>query len=223
MATPIKIKVVLENMPHEVSRKILVPQNINMMQLHYTIQLALGWTFSHMFQFCDKKWKSSIIASYGQDYDYDIIDVEETPADLVKLQDEFIEKRGAKPFWYWYDFGDDWWHKISFVKPGKKDLEIFIGAPKCVEAIGACPPEDVGGSHGYDQFLEIINDPKHPEYRDFRVWAGIPAGTEYITDYVDIQLINAYLTGYFFSPDWKLRADKFFKSSPTPFMQNLFF
>lgn len=222
MSTPIKIKVVLEGMPHKVFRKILVPKDINMMQLHYIIQLAMGWTFSHLFQFCDNKWKASIRVSYGDDDSFDMIDVEEKPADLVKLKDEFVENRDSKPFWYWYDFGDDWWHKISFIKPGKRDMDIFNEAPKCVEAIGVCPPEDVGGPSGYDRFLEIISNPKHPEYKGYRAWAGIPEGEKFNTDYVNIQLINAYLTGYFFSPDWKLTADKFFENAPTPFLKNLF-
>ncbi|MFN6944780.1 MAG: plasmid pRiA4b ORF-3 family protein [Cytophagaceae bacterium] len=222
MPNPIKLKINLEEMPYEISRKILVPHDINMMQLHYVIQLAMGWTFSHLFQFCDKKWKSSIIASYGLENDYDVFDVEETPADQVKLKSAFLEKGLGKPFWYWYDFGDDWWHKITFLKAGKKDIAEFEGAPKCVEAIGLCPPEDVGGSTGYDHFLEIINDANHPDHKDFRIWAGIPLGIKYETENINIKLVNAYLTGYFFSPDWKLSANKFFNTAPTPFLKNLF-
>jgi hypothetical protein len=30
----------------------------------------------------------------------------------------------------------------------------------------ACPPEDVGGTHGYKDFLEAIADPKHEQHRD---------------------------------------------------------
>ena len=34
------------------------------------------------------------------------------------------------------------------------------------------PPEDVGGVHGYANFLDIIADPDNPEYRDTKRWVG---------------------------------------------------
>lgn len=222
MSTPIKLKIVLENMPHEVYRKILVPGDINMLQLHYTIQLAMGWTFSHLFQFSDKKWKATIRASYGNIDDFDVFDVEESPADLVSLNDEFLEKRMGKPFLYWYDYGDDWWHKISFLKLSKEDTKLFKGAPKCVDAVGVCPPENIGGPSMYQDFYNIVSNPKSPEYNKFIKSNGLPNDFVYNTDYVDINVINAYLTGYFFSPDWKLRAEKLFEACPTPFLTNLF-
>jgi hypothetical protein len=36
----------------------------------------------------------------------------------------------------------------------------------------ACPPEDVGGVWGYENFLGIIRDPKHPEHDDTLAWCG---------------------------------------------------
>ncbi len=31
----------------------------------------------------------------------------------------------------------------------------------------ACPPEDVGGIEGYEDFLKAIGDPHHPEHEEF--------------------------------------------------------
>ena len=33
-------------------------------------------------------------------------------------------------------------------------------------------PEDVGGVHGYANFLDIIANPDNPEYRDTKRWVG---------------------------------------------------
>ena len=38
---------------------------------------------------------------------------------------------------------------------------------------GKCPPEDVGGPPGYENFLEAIADPKHPEHVDIMEWNGM--------------------------------------------------
>jgi hypothetical protein len=36
----------------------------------------------------------------------------------------------------------------------------------------ACPPEDCGGTWGYQNFLEIIQDPEHPEHEEMLEWVG---------------------------------------------------
>ena len=41
----------------------------------------------------------------------------------------------------------------------------------CIEGGRARPPEDVGGVHGYADFLDIIADPG-PEHRETKRWAG---------------------------------------------------
>jgi hypothetical protein len=153
---PIKLKINLENMPHTVYRKVLVPEDINMLQLHFIVQIAMGWEFAHLFQFRDKRTAATFIASIPleeDDFAFFAPRSKESKADEIKLKDHSQLANEAKPFWYWYDFGDDWWHKITFQKPSKKDREIFTGAPVCVEACGACPPEDVGGAWGYSVFL----------------------------------------------------------------------
>jgi len=35
-----------------------------------------------------------------------------------------------------------------------------------------CRPEDCGGPRGYEELLEIVSDPKHPEYQERREWLG---------------------------------------------------
>ena len=36
----------------------------------------------------------------------------------------------------------------------------------------ACPPEDVGGIWGHEEFLDAIRDPDHPEHEDYTEWIG---------------------------------------------------
>ena len=44
--------------------------------------------------------------------------------------------------------------------------------PGVVAGEGACPPEDVGGPHGYADFLEVLANPSDPEHDHLRGWAG---------------------------------------------------
>jgi hypothetical protein len=35
-----------------------------------------------------------------------------------------------------------------------------------------CPPEDVGGTWGYEEFLEAMADPDHERHEEFLGWRG---------------------------------------------------
>ena len=205
---PIKLKINLGNMPVSVFRRILVPEDINMMQLHHVIQIAMGWEFEHLFQFSDKKFRGSITIKIPFEDDFEYSEVEKP--EEITLQSSFQKLRDAKPFYYEYDFGDSWLHKITFQKPSKKDLEAFSGVPICVDAFGACPPEDVGGSWGYADFLDAINNKKHPEYEEFREWAGIEDKESYDETYVNVELVNESLSEYSKAKEWNVTSDDYF-------------
>ena len=83
-------------------------------------------------------------------------------------------------FQYLYDFGDDWGHEISVERA--YEVKSRRHYPKCLDGARICPPEDVGGASGYERFLEILDDPAHPEYHETLAWArefwsGIRFGT----------------------------------------------
>ncbi|MEM1219624.1 MAG: plasmid pRiA4b ORF-3 family protein, partial [Bacteroidota bacterium] len=44
--------------------------------------------------------------------------------------------------------------------------------PRCIKGKRACPPEDCGGIWGYMEMIEIMKNPKHPEYEDTLEWLG---------------------------------------------------
>ena len=71
---------------------------------------------------------------------------------------------------YVYDFGDDWRHVVSLeeILPRQKGVDY----PLCVDGARACPPEDCGGTRGYENFLNIIMDPSSEEHGSMLEWAG---------------------------------------------------
>ncbi|MDE1168192.1 MAG: plasmid pRiA4b ORF-3 family protein [Pseudomonas sp.] len=77
---------------------------------------------------------------------------------------------GTKVFDYLYDFGDDWEHRIT--------VETTIPAPPrkrvpyCIEGANACPSEDVGGPHGYEDFRAAMTDYNHPRFHEAQDWYG---------------------------------------------------
>ena len=52
-----------------------------------------------------------------------------------------------------------------------------------------CPPEDVGGPSGYQEFLEVIFEPGHEEFEHFRGWAG----GKFHAEEFDLKAVNGIL------------------------------
>ncbi|WVX48042.1 hypothetical protein ROLI_011200 [Roseobacter fucihabitans] len=81
-----------------------------------------------------------------------------------------LEDSGARSIRYIYDFSDSWEHRLQIgaftdAKPG----DLY---PRLTDISGRCPPEDVGGFPGYEEFLEAMADPKHPEHANLTEWYG---------------------------------------------------
>lgn len=202
MKIPLKLKIALQDLPHKCERTLLVPENSTMLQLHFIIQESFGWLNAHLFEFSDAKLRATMRVGTSDDFD-DFGGPDKLKAHKVFLKNSFLLENGANPFFYNYDFGDDWWHKISFLKVTQKDIDGFTGMPFCIKAEGKCPPEDIGGSWGYANFLEVIQNKKHPEHNEHRKWYGLGSSEVYNEHEVSIEEINQHLIDFFNSENWK--------------------
>lgn len=157
----IEIKVALEYIEPAITRVLQVPSTIRLDRLHLIVQAAMGWTNSHLYMF------EAGGATWGlPDPDFGGDDL---PANKTTLA-ELIEDTGTRTIRYIYDFGDSWEHKLeigNIIDPVPGDLY-----PRLTDISGRCPPEDVGGFPGYEQFLEAMADPKHPEHAHLKDWYG---------------------------------------------------
>ena len=141
-------------------RRLHVAANIALPRLHSVLQVAMGWTDSHLHSF----HIGDRVYSNGEDLE-ELNMLAEKGHALGSLLGETIREFG-----YEYDFGDGWEHRIVVESIGKPVPDWFY--PLCVAGERACPPEDVGGIHGYQEFLEAIADPDHEEHDRMLVWVG---------------------------------------------------
>jgi hypothetical protein len=160
-AAVLRLKVTLDDVEPKVLRRIEVPADIKLDRLHLTLQAALGWTNSHLFE----------IRARDVGWGLPSPDWPDGPLDArkVKLFD-VLEDAGTKTLRYLYDYGDGWEHTIKVERMIPADTNIAY--PRLIEATGRCPPEDVGGPWGYDELLEALADPDHERQAEIREWVG---------------------------------------------------
>jgi len=159
-----QLKVVLEGLP--VWRRLLVREDITLGFLHAAIQVAVGWTNSHLHQFeiGGKLYSDPRTNDDSFDDSPSVINEGKT-----RLMD--VVKAAGSEFIYEYDFGDSWMHIITVEKIYAPEPAIGFNVI-CLGGENACPPEDCGGPYGYEELLEIINDPEHEEYESMMEWLG---------------------------------------------------
>jgi hypothetical protein len=141
-------------------RTVEVPGAWSLEDVHLALQVAMGWTNSHLHQFKigDRVYGMVDVDDSG---DLEIEDERE-----YRLQD-LVQDGGS--FVYEYDFGDSWDHDVT-VK--KVTTVAKPPRPRCVAGARACPPEDCGGSGGYENLLEALADPEHEEHDSLVTWSN---------------------------------------------------
>ncbi|MBN1305664.1 MAG: plasmid pRiA4b ORF-3 family protein [Anaerolineales bacterium] len=177
-----QLKVTLKGSKPPIWRRLLVPENISLYELHAIIQIAMGWTNSHlhMFRIGEEIYGDPADDEYG-----DFGTKDETRSRLKKIAN--AEKI---TFRYEYDFGDSWDHTILVEKiiPAEKSTQY----PVCIAGKRACPPEDVGGLWGYENFLQAIANPDHEEHDEYIEWVG----GDFDPEAFDLDEVNEVLPDY---------------------------
>lgn len=152
----LKLKVTLADIRPPVWRRLLVPADMTLGDLHLAIQAAMGWHNSHLHDF------DTGLARYGDPGTTDDVE-DEHKASLSR-----ILGAGTSRLRYTYDFGDDWVHLI--VAEGTVPREEGRRYPACLGGKRACPPEDCGGPFGLANLLEAQADPSHPDHAEMSEW-----------------------------------------------------
>jgi Plasmid pRiA4b ORF-3-like protein len=149
-------------------RRIQVPESYSFWDLHVAIQDAMGWLDTHLHEFVLRDPRTGREQRFGIP-DEDFPDERPILPDCkVRVSDYVTEE--APLVVYVYDFGDDWRHTLTY--EGTWPAEPGRTYPACLAGARACPPEDVGGVHGFAEFLKAIADPKHPEHAEDLAWVG---------------------------------------------------
>lgn len=169
-----QLKVVLRGARPPIWRRLQVPSDMTLAELHRVVQVAMGWQNYHLHQF------EIAGVTYGVD---DGEGWGPAPEDEGRTRLDRVAGKGTR-FTYEYDFGDSWEHVITV----EDVLDAGPGRtyPVCIAGKRACPPEDCGGVWGYEGFLAAVADPDHEEHEQLLEWAG----GQFDSEYLDLAAVN---------------------------------
>ena len=135
-----RLRIELDEVTPPVIRRVEVPVTIRLDDLHFVLQIAIGWQNCHPFEFRVGETAWGLL---------DRDDPESSPraAETATLADVLAL---AKTFRYDYVYGEDWGHTVELeaierAAPG-------VDYPRLVSAQGRCPPAD-------ETFLQAIANP----------------------------------------------------------------
>jgi Plasmid pRiA4b ORF-3-like protein len=176
---PFQLKITLQNIEPPIWRRVLVPRELTLFELHHVIQIAMGWGDSHLHDFTIKRQR--YVFPHPDDFDDSIDEREILLCDVVRSRSKFV---------YQYDFGDGWDHDI-LVEKVVRDADA--PGPTCVDGARACPPEDSGGPWGYQQKLEAIANPDDEESEELREWMD----PDFDAELFNVDSVNKELRRFF--------------------------
>jgi hypothetical protein len=158
----LQFRIALRHIEPPIWRRLLVPDHLQLSQLHNVFQGAMGWTNSHLHEFDIGGLSYGPMDPEARAMGYPAFDEKH-----VRLWQ--FKRRPGITFTYIYDLGDNWEHDV--------EIEDFVSvtgdvAPKVLGGARKCPPEDVGSVDGYMTFVEAVLDPSHEEYEAMLTWVG---------------------------------------------------
>jgi Plasmid pRiA4b ORF-3-like protein len=157
-----RIHIELNGIDPTIWRRVEVPLTTSLKGLHEVIQAVMPFENCHLFRFDvdDKRYGIP-----NQEWNH----VHETlEAKNIKLGT--LVERGITALSYTYDFGDDWRHSVAIENVTAADTALDY--PRFIDGSRRAPPEDVGGIPGFEEFLEAMTKPRHPERQRLTEWYG---------------------------------------------------
>jgi hypothetical protein len=177
-----QLRVALRYIKPPIWRRILVPDNLLLGDLHPLLVCVMRWGGYHMHAF-----------RFGGGFN----PIEYSTHDMVMecgprvLDEDSVSlnqliRRKGQTFSYEYDFGDSWQHEIKVEKILPYDPAVAL--PVCLAGERACPPEDCGSFPGYANILRVLAKAETDGDRELLEWLG-----PYDPEEFDLEEVNRRL------------------------------
>jgi hypothetical protein len=153
-----RLLVELRHVTPRIWRQLIVPAAVPLAVLHDILQVAFGWSNSHLHRFSVGGVRFG--RANGQE-ELLVVDERAAPLGAIAVQGTTVTYR--------YDFGDDWEIRIQVeaVEPETPTTRIV-----CTAGARRGPLEDCGGPGGYENLIRVLGDPEDEAHAEMKRWAG---------------------------------------------------
>lgn len=171
-------------------------------QAHRVLQAAFGWEDAHLHRSVSSDPFAPVRPVEGQ-----------FPEVQQWLPRQGCEEPGDRPeegcslnqllalgsgeAFYEYDFGDSWLHRLELVsrRPAAKDSP----SARLIDGARRGPLEDSGGFPGYEEIMDALAEPSHPDHAEHLAWVADMIGSDAPFDpaFLDIEAVNQTLAKHF--------------------------
>lgn len=177
-ASVMQLRIALREVEPSIWRRIQVPGSITLMQLADALLVTMGWLGYHLYEY---RIGGDAYGDPDPDFDY-----AREIKDLRRIRLERVVRHIGERFEFLYDFGDGWVHDVEVEAIAQPEPRVRY--PRLIAGERACPPEDVGGPHGYADFLAAIEDPRHEAHDELLDWVG----GDFDPEWFDLDAVNEY-------------------------------
>ena len=125
-------------------------------RLWEVLQIAMGWQNQHLHQFIrGERGADQLVYAPPSDDGFEDLEFTTLQRDETRVRARTIRPLVGDAVIYECDLGDSWQHTlllewVLLVDP----LEQWL--PLCLDGRRSAAPEDVGGTGGYEEFLEVL-------------------------------------------------------------------
>lgn len=124
----LQFRIWLKDVSPMIWRRVQVPVNMTLRELHGVFQVAMGWESIHLFQF---ELRATRFGSW-----------ELSARSPTVMLSSLLLRKGTR-FLYKYDLNIPWEHEVRL--EGRFSADPRGNYPHCTGGSGNCPPEDCGG------------------------------------------------------------------------------
>jgi Plasmid pRiA4b ORF-3-like protein len=185
--------VTLRDVTPPIWRRIRVASVLTVRDLHHVLQIAVGWSDSHLHEF-EIEGKRYGIPDRADDRS-------RSPLDEQDYRLGALLRKGMR-LRYLYDLGDEWWHDVIVEDTASPPPD----APKaeCLGGERACPPEDCHGPLGYRDLLGVLAS-SSKRSAQLREWVG----PDFAPEKFDLASVNGELRGAG-SESWRRKREELY-------------
>jgi len=171
-------------------------------QVHRVLQAAFDWEGMHLHRFTALEPFVGLRPVDGEIPDdlqwlpkQECLDPDDRAEEDLSLEQLFALGSGVA--YYEYDFGDSWLHRLELVS--RRPVGEVAPQARLIDGARRGPLEDSGGLPGYEEIMDALADPSHPDHDEHSAWVADMTGSTEPFDpaFLDIADVNRTLVKLF--------------------------